>query len=226
MYCKQARMIQKPGPFGPDQLDTYVRFEGRLMNENLYKLPIYKKKCAFFDSKIFAEWETKKKKPDRGMETNRKKIFHDQPQFFSNELQLDSKNYQVYINAEDFEKGLVLSKIENIQLQCPVKAKEKYNKKYERYHLIEKYAEKGEYIIAQGKLALHPDGRLFIKPANFREFPSFISTQKDEIFSKFLKSTTSRVKSNIRRSCIKIAFGTFNAAMIFLYGLQYCFRSF
>ncbi|MCI5137931.1 MAG: hypothetical protein D3922_05865, partial [Candidatus Electrothrix sp. AR1] len=122
VYLARARMAQRPDRFNPGKIDCYVRFHGKMAGENRAVLPHSGKECAFYSASIVAEWETKRKKPAKGMETQLKPLCWEQS---ADELELVGKSDRVYIKAADFTKSwLQLRKNDKNSARCPEKAQE------------------------------------------------------------------------------------------------------
>ncbi len=172
-YKKRAWMSGNPAAFSPDMIDCYVRFTGKIATEKAHRLPLSGSECAFYIASVVAEWETKKKKPGKGMETQRKSLLREQS---ADELMLEGKDGPVYIKVEYFSANwLELRKREKTQANCPPQVAYKAESKYKTYRLLERYIQDGDKVAAQGRLSLNADGRLFIKPAKRLEFPSFVA---------------------------------------------------
>ncbi|MCI5123584.1 MAG: hypothetical protein D3925_03685 [Candidatus Electrothrix sp. AR5] len=171
-YLARARMVQRPDRFNPGKIDCYVRFHGKMAAENRAVLPHSGKECAFYSASIVAEWETKRKKPANGMETQLKPLYWEQS---ADEFELVGKSDQVYIKAADFTKSwLQLRKNDKSSARCPEKARGQDQAKYRKYHVAENFARSGDMLTAQGRLVREADGRLFIKPTGRLKFPAFV----------------------------------------------------
>lgn len=172
-FKKRAWMAEHPDSFSPDKIDCYVRFTGKIAAAQTHRLPFSGKECAYCLATVVAEWETKKKKPANGLETQRKPLLREQS---AAELELTDKAGKVYVKAEDFTKNwLALRSTEKTQGSCPAAAATQDMRKYKRYQVAEQFLLQGDTVVAQGRLALNRDGRLFIKPTRRLEFPSFVA---------------------------------------------------
>lgn len=179
-FTKRAWMAENPAPCNPDMIDCYVRFEGKVAKERLCRLPLSGRECAFYMAAVAAEWQVKKKKPGKGMETARKPLLRDQS---SEELELKDRNRRVYVKAGEFTKScLGLRTQETSQAQCPSAVQDKAASKYKTYHVTEHFLLHEDMVTAQGRLTRSKDGRLFITPTGRLEFPSFLvlKTQKGQ----------------------------------------------
>jgi hypothetical protein len=171
-YKRRAWMSVYPAVFRPDMIDCYVRFTGNITSEKAHRLPLSYSECAFYIASVVAEWQTKAKKPDSGMETQRKPLLREQS---ADELRLEGRGGPVYVRVEDFSGNwLELRKREKTQEKCPPQVTGKAESKYTTYRLVERYLEHGEMVAVQGRLTRNADGRLFIKPTKRLEFPSFV----------------------------------------------------
>lgn len=171
-YTKRAWMSEYPIAFSTDKIDCYVRFTGKIASEKAHRLPLSNSECVFYVATVVTEWQTKKKKPDSGMETQRKTLLREQS---ADELRLDDRGHSIYIKTEDFSSNrLELRKREETQGKCPPQLADKAKSKYTTYRLLERYLEDGDTVAVQGRLARNADGRLFIKPTRRLDFPSFV----------------------------------------------------
>ena len=93
-YRERATMAKNPDRFDPGKVDCYVRFIGKVQTENTATLPFSKKECAFYAANMVAEWTTKKKKPERGLETHRKTLLRTHS---ADEFELVGTKERVYI---------------------------------------------------------------------------------------------------------------------------------
>ncbi len=171
-YRTRVKMAQHPASFSADKIDCYVSVQGTLLEEDPHVTPIKGEQCAYYRSEIFAEWETKKKKPNRGMETQRKPLLKDSS---AEELKILVQEQPVYVRTGDFpQKWMQLRTYEKTREKCPAQVIHSDQSKYKKYQLYESFAYNGDSIMAQGKLTRFTDGRLFIVPTGLHTYPSFI----------------------------------------------------
>ncbi|WP_153306596.1 hypothetical protein [Desulfogranum japonicum] len=171
-YRTRIKMAQHPAAFSPDKIDCYVSVQGTLLGENIHVSPLKGEPCAYYRSEIFAEWETKKRKPNRGMETQRKPLLKDSS---ADELKILVQDQPVYVRTTDFpQKWMQLRTYEKTREKCPAQIIQSEKSKYKKYQVYESYACNGDSIMAQGKLTRFTDGRLFIVPSGLHSYPSFI----------------------------------------------------
>jgi len=209
-YKKRAWMSGNPAAFSPDMIDCYVRFTGRIATEKAHRLPLSGSECAFYVASVVAEWETKKKKPGKGMETQRKPLLREQS---SDELMLKGKDCPVYIKAEDFSANwLELRKREKTQVTCPPQVAYRAESKYRTYRLLERYLKDGDKVAAQGRLSLNADGRLFIKPAKRLEFPSFVAVETQ--LAQLTETIADKARHDAWVKRINVAFLLINALLL------------
>ncbi len=160
-----------------------------------------------------AEWQVKKKKPDKGLETVRKPLFREQS---ADDLELAGKNCQVYVKVEEFTKSnLGLRTKEKTQAHCPPKVKAQDSGKYKKYHVTEQFIFHNDSVTVQGRLALNRDGRLFIRPTRRLEFPSFLVIQKKA--GQFIKDTAGQARNDAWNRRIRIAVLLLNAGLLIYY---------
>ncbi|MCI5121044.1 MAG: hypothetical protein D3908_07635, partial [Candidatus Electrothrix sp. AUS4] len=128
VFKRRAWMAENPAPFSPDLIDCYVRFKGKIVEGLTHRLPLSNKECAYYSALVAAEWEVKKKKPNKGWETVRKPLFREQS---SEELELADRDHRVYIKTEEFTRNsLGLHSRENTQTRCPPQVEAQKNSKY------------------------------------------------------------------------------------------------
>lgn len=176
-YKRRAWMSGNPAAFSPDMIDCYVRFTGKITSEKGRRLPLSNSECVFYIATVVAEWETKAKKPGKGMEPQRKPLLREQS---ADELLLEDSGHSVYITAEDFSANrLELRKREKTQANCPPQITYRAESKYKMYRLLERYLQHGDNVAAQGRLSRNADGRLFIKPTKRLEYPSFVAVETE-----------------------------------------------
>ncbi|MCI5224748.1 MAG: hypothetical protein D3924_19295 [Candidatus Electrothrix sp. AR4] len=213
IYLKRALMVQNPASFRTDKIDCYVSFTGRLSTEKSSFLPLSGKECAFYQASIIAEWQTKKKKPAKGLETQRKPLFRKES---SPEFKLVKNEQRVYIKTEDFgKKWLRLHKNIKSRKQCPPKIKHQADKKYVTYQLSECFAHEGETLTAQGRLTRAKDGRLFIKPTGRKGFPSFVAIrQKRNGAAALIQTIAEEAVSKMQNGQVRIVVLIANALFL------------
>ncbi|CAK8711034.1 MAG: hypothetical protein CDV28_11245 [Candidatus Electronema aureum] len=176
-YKKRTWMSENPAEFSSDMIDCYVRFTGKITSEKAHRLPLSSSECVFYIASVVAEWQTKAKKPSKGMETQRKPLLREQS---ADELMLEGSDGPVYVKVEDFSANwLELRKREKTQANCPSRLAGKAESKYTTYRLLERYLEHGDKVAAQGRLSRNTDGRLFIKPTKRLEYPSFFAVETE-----------------------------------------------
>uniref|UniRef100_UPI0040575843 hypothetical protein n=1 Tax=Candidatus Electrothrix sp. TaxID=2170559 RepID=UPI0040575843 len=209
-FKRRAWMAENPARFSPDLIDCYVRFKGRIVEEQTHLLPLSNKECAYYSAQVSAEWQVKKKKPAKGWETARKPLLREQS---SEVIELADKNHQVYIKAEEFTKScLALHSKEKTQAQCPPRVKVRDNVKYKKYQLTEHFILHNERVTAQGRLARHRDGRLFIRPTRRLEFPTLLSVQTKT--SQFITYTANKARNDAWNRRIRVAVLLLNVGLL------------
>lgn len=215
VYKKRVWMAENPAPFSPDSIDCYVRFSGKVEEEKTFRLPLSGSECAFYTASVIAEWQTKKKKPGKGMEINRKPIFHEQS---ADVLWLTDIRVRVHVNVDDFSRTrMALRRNEKSSQSCPREVQEKADSKYKTYHLTEQHIAHKDHVIAQGRLALSKDGRLFIEPTGRLEFPSFIAVQQQA--SQIIQDIVDQADSRAWNRRIRVAALLVNAGLFVYFWL-------
>ena len=170
--------------FDKGLIDCYVRVSGSIKSDKVYSSPISKYRCAFYLVKILALWETKRKKPGKGMEEQKKVIFKSVSPLTQLEISEGTYNdidiIQVDI-LEFFEKANCLLMDETTESRnCPKICKTLYNHKYRSYKILESWCCQGDKIVVYGKLVKTLDGLLKIKPTKLAAYPSFICLEPFE----------------------------------------------
>lgn len=208
----RAEMAMNPARFSPDKIDCYVRFQGELTTGDTYTLPISGNACAFYHAEIFAEWETKAKKPAKGMETQRKPLLRDQS---SADMEIAVGEQRVYVRPEYFIRNWQLRESQRTQRECPAQIRHLADRKYQTYKITEYFAYKGDTIMAQGRLTRHTNGRLFIKPTGRFTYPSFIAIRLQRTGAdQFAREVASQAIRDARSKQINIAGLVINALLL------------
>ncbi len=217
-YFARARMAEKPDRFSPGKIDCYVRFNGRMVAGNRVVLPLSGRECAFYLASIVAEWETKKKKPDKGVEAQLKPLFREQS---ADEFELVGKFDRVYIKAADFTKSwLLFRENEKSSARCPGKVTEQEQEKYKKYHVSEKFVRSGDMLVAQGRLVREADGRLFIKPTGRLKYPSFVVVkQRQNGSDQFIRSVAQQAVKDARLKQINTGALVLNALLLLFFNV-------
>lgn len=214
-FKKRAWMAENPAQFSPDLIDCYVRFKGKVAEEQACRLPLSDNDCVYYLAQVAVEWQVKEKKPAKGMKTVRKLLRREQS---ADILELTDNNCQVYIKVEEFTKScLCLHSKEKTQASCPSWAQAQDKIKYKNYQLSEQFILSGDSITVQGRLALSTEGRLFIKPTRRLEFPSFIAVQHEA--DLFIRDIAYRAWDDAWSKRINVAFLLLNAGLFIYFWL-------
>jgi hypothetical protein len=209
-FKKRAWMAENPAPFNPDLIDCYVRFKGKVTEKRTCRLPLSGGECVYYTALVATQWQVKKKKPAKGMETVHKPLFREQS---ADELELQGKDCRVYIKVEEFTKScLGLHTKEKTQSHCPAAMTAKDQNKYKTYQLTERFILHSESVTVQGRLARNRNGCLFIRPTRRLEFPSFLVVQKKA--SQFIRDTVNKAWSDTWNRRIRVTFLLLNAGML------------
>ncbi|MGX9725795.1 MAG: hypothetical protein ACTFAK_00290 [Candidatus Electronema sp. VV] len=159
---------------------------------------------------LAAEWQTKAKKPGKGMETQRKPLLREQS---SDELMLEGSDSPVYVKVEDFSANwLVLRKWEKMQANCPQHITYRAESKYKTYRLLERYLKHGDQVTAQGRLSRNADGRLFIKPTKRLEYPSFVAVETE--LAQLISTITDKASNDAWAKRINVGFLLINLCLL------------
>ena len=211
-YKRRAWMSGNPAAFSPDMIDCYVRFTGKIASEKACRLPLSNSECVFYVASVVAEWQTKAKKPSKGMETQHKPLLREQS---ADELMLKGSDGPVYVKVEDFSANwLELRKREKTQANCPSQLAGKAESKYTTYRLLERYLEHGDKVAAQGRLSRNADGRLFIKPTTRLEYPSFVAVETE--LAQLTSTITDKASNDAWAKRVNAGFLVVNALVLCL----------
>ena len=172
---QRQKHTRKALRFSPQHVDNYVFFVGRLVDKSPTHLPLSGQACLFYSAFVLALWQSKRKKPNKGMEKHRKVIWR---ALSSPELCLEVDENRVYIDVAAFESHqgfLDLHDYNQPLNQCPQIATSADKAKYKRYEIVERFCRlSDEYMVAQGKLVRQADGRLFLHASGLFAYPSFV----------------------------------------------------
>ncbi len=166
-------------------IDCYVRVSGKIKSENAFSSPISQVACAFYLVKVLALWQTKRKKPAKGMEEQKKVIF----QTISPVTQLEVSEGTYYkdtdiiqVDMSEFvKKAKTFLMNETIESRnCPDICQKFSNNKYQSYKILETWCSHNDRIVIYGKLVQTLEGFLKIKPTKLAAYPSFICLEPFE----------------------------------------------
>ncbi len=182
-------------------IDCYVKVSGRLKSENGFFSPISKKTCAFYIVKVLALWETKKKKPSKGMEQHKKVILKTVSPLTRLEISegkdiiyVDMGKDIIYVDMAAY-KGVALLQAKKVESRnCPAICQQAAKKKYKKYQILESWCSHGDQLVVYGKLVKTSQGLLCVKPTELAAFPSFIGLQQNE--KTLLKEIDRKIGTN------------------------------
>lgn len=161
--------------FANDLIDCYVKFHGRVVAQNQATSPLRHQPCVFYQSKVFAEWQTKLKKPQRGMTTNRKTLYSQQSNI-PLPLELVANNgASVQVDFTVFDQPGNVVELSNDKFKsahCPELCSEQAQAKYQDYVVVEKWLKSDAAVIIYGKLQKSPSGQLSLTPTEKTDYPS------------------------------------------------------
>jgi len=170
--------------FDKGLIDCYVKISGRIKSENAFSSPISQVACAFYIVKILALWQTKRKRPAKGMEEQKKVILKTVSPF--PQLEIYEGRYNdieiIHVDISEFiEKANYFLMDETSESRnCPDICKEVYNHKYRKYKILETWCRHDDKVVVYGKLVKTNDGLLSIKPTELAAYPSFICLEPFE----------------------------------------------
>ncbi|OUD13900.1 hypothetical protein [Thioflexithrix psekupsensis] len=160
----------------PEYVDCYVLFSGRLSGKNtLSTSPLFGMNGLFFQSQVIAQWESKEKKPNKGMKTHKKTIFEAQsaPVIY---LKSKDNDLELEIDLSSFYKeGHVSVYLEHKeQEKCPEYCQEKADARYSKYHLIEAIFNAETTLTVYGQLIQKETRKFCLTPTHALYYPSLI----------------------------------------------------
>lgn len=158
----------------PEYANCYVRFSGQLSDKNtLFKSPLFGITGLFFQSQVVAQWETKEKKPNKGMKTHKKNLFEVQS---APVIHLKSNYLELEIDLNSFHKeGHVAVDIEHKeQEKCPECCQEKADSRYSKYHLIEAIFNAETALTVYGQLIQKETRQFYLIPTHALYYPSLL----------------------------------------------------
>jgi len=180
-------------------IDCYVKVSGSIKSENAFSSPISQVRCTFYIVKILALWQTKRKRPAKGMEEQKKVILKTVSPLTQLEIS-DGRYYNdidiIQLDMSEFvEKANCLLMDETTESRnCPKICKNLYNHKYKNYKILESWCCHADKIVIYGKLVKTREGLLKIKPTELAAYPSFICLEKFEEIP--LKKLDKKISSN------------------------------
>jgi hypothetical protein len=175
IYRKNLRHLNNAPKFSPAALACYMRFSGRLVATEQYISPLFKQPCSFYWAAIVANWKTKQKKPGKGWDTHRKRIFHTASAPFL--LLQDSTDRVVAVDIEAFlTAGIVQLNMEQAETtRCPQLASAQDEERYQDYALQEFILEQQDKLTVYGLLMPAKTAPfLTLIPTGVQEYVSFI----------------------------------------------------
>ena len=191
LLIKIKPRLFKIAKFDSGFIDCYVRFSGRINSKNIFSTP---KPCVVYMKTVFGLWQTKKKKPETGIEKHKKLIFKEISP--SSQLKLSDGKNIVFVNLENFfDKGDFIQLDENTfeTLNSFGKWQKIVEKKYKSYKIVENWCSYADHVVVYGKLIKTPDGLLWIKPTKLSGYPSlFCLLQYEESHLTQLKKKISK----------------------------------
>jgi hypothetical protein len=209
-YLKRiAQHLLNVPRFDKGLIDCYVKVKGKITSKNLFYSPLSQNPCAFYQLKVLALWETKAKKPNKGMKQEKKRIFKQVSDSTQLALEVISNEKQELIHidmAEFFEQPASLLHESNSQFtNCPSFCKQFDEEKYRTYEVSEYWYSQADRVVVYGKLTKSDEGVLVIKPTNLEAFASLIClAQQDKAQKKKLEKKRSKHNKQFRFYVIAI----------------------
>jgi len=162
--------------FDPGLVDCYVRFQGRVESPNAFDTPLRRRACVFFQSRVFAEWQTKEKKPKKGLATHRKTLYRQESP--AQPIKLANTLGEVYVDYSllAVEKGAAnrLNQAKVKSFICPEVCRDQADAKYKTYVATEQWLKQGDAVTIFGKLVKQADGQLRLISPGHAHFPDVV----------------------------------------------------
>lgn len=175
LFTKVKHRLKGAPAFSPHLIDCYVKFYGRVATPNQNTTPLKHQPCVWYQSKVFAQWQTKAKKPQKGMVTNRKMLYEQQSSG-SSFIELIAENgTKVIVNVNAFnQKGNVIEVDHDKRTlsACPAVCINQAQSKYKQYSSVEKWLENDALVMIYGKLNKGAAGQLSLSPTTRNDYPS------------------------------------------------------
>lgn len=180
--CKKARLLKKARQhlndapvFDHDLTDCYVKFHGRVVTPNQNTTPLQHQACVLYQTKIFAEWQTKLKKPQRGMTTNRKTLYSNQSTLSLPVELVGADGTWVYVDFTAFDQTGNVVELSNDKYKaahCPDLCSDQAQTKYQHYLSVEKWLESNAAVMIYAKLEKNSAGQFSLVPTEKAAYPT------------------------------------------------------
>jgi len=173
----RQRLLNIPA-FNSNLFDCYVKVNGHIKSDNAFRTPISNNHCAFYMVKVFGLWDSKKKKPAKGMEQHQKLIFSTVMPLTL--LEVSKGKDIVHVDMQEFlDKADFLLHSKTLHsTNCPAAFQSVAREKYKRYQVVESWCSHAEQVVIYGKLVKTNEGLLCMKATELETFPSFIVLQQ------------------------------------------------
>lgn len=165
--------------------DCYVKATGKLINPDTLTTPQSGKRCNFFAFTVQGEWEHKRKKPQKGMETLRKTLHtvtSDQ------DMEIQCSNFTVSCNVAAFLKQGVclLKKDQKTQRSSPVPLPPGKSHPYRRFIITEKHCNHADEVTVFGRL-VNNQGRWRLAAPHREQQPAIFAIGKPKTVYNFFQ---------------------------------------
>jgi hypothetical protein len=224
--CKKARLLKKARQhlndapaFAPDLTDCYVKFHGRVITPNQNTTPLQHQACVLYQTKVFAEWQTKLKKPQKGMTTNRKTLYSDQSTLSLPVELVGADGTRVYVDFTAFDQTGNVVELSNDKFKsarCPDLCSDQAQAKYQFYTSVEKWLESNAAVMIYGKLEKSSAGQLSLAPTGKADYPT--------VFKVNLRGGGRNLVAELNKKLFRTRVGIFFRIAL-LFGLGYAVTS-
>jgi hypothetical protein len=204
--------------FDPALVDCYVRFKGRVDLPNMFNSVLRRHPCVFFQSRVFAEWETKLKKPKKGMVSHRKTLFEQVSPVPVIKV-VDAKGVAVYLDSSVLAVSSEITRLnqeKTVAPTCPWICGEQADPKYKLYTATEKWLTEGDDVHVYGKLEKTSDNQLMLTPTGHAYYPTGVMVESPQGGSG-LRDVFAETDKRINSLNTKLVI----TALLFLGGLLY-----
>lgn len=214
-FTKVKHRLKGAPAFSPHLIDCYVKFYGRVATPNQNTTPLKHQPCVWYQTKVFAEWQTKAKKPQKGMVTNRKMLYEQQSSGSSFVELISENGTKVIVDLNAFnQKGNVIevSNDKRTLFNCPTVCINQAQAKYKQYSSVEKWLENNALVMIYGKLNKGSAGQLSLFPTTRNDYPSVF---------KVVSKSGRKLDTEINKKLFRAKMGLFWCTLFFIAALVF-----
>lgn len=176
----RRRHLRGAPAFDPTLVDCYVRFLGRVEMPNTEVSPLRRRPCVFFLSRVYAEWQTKLKKPKKGLATHRKTLYRQESP--PKPIKLANARGVAYLAPgllAGSEGTRRLNREKSESPDCPAICAGQAQDKYKTYAAADQWLANGDTVAVYAKLERHEQGRLTLAATGNPSYPSVLLVESE-----------------------------------------------